>query len=447
MLARSRARHCLAGRPVWRNLTASKSISNRKWLIYCSKIPNQESLRWPVMVGIIVGGVVALIAAVCGIRCCCRRRRRRRGMDPSDPSLLHTSSQAYQPTTKPPAYESPKIVAHDFRPMPKTKDAALPPIPSGEFPLKKKLSDEEWERGMELESLKVKPNQHQPVSKNEAGQPQAGLIPLKTTSFKNPFEAPAHSHNPFNASGLGENRDYNPTSPLSPQRSYSPFSPSNYTRYTTSPFNDPPSRQPSPFSSAASIRSVSYVPPQPSYAAYSSSMVVPQSPSLLDEPKSPYRAYSPLLMPRHEYSAPTPPPAVVDAPSEIAPRDISPLNNESLELGTSYNMRPQSMALDRHLGEHVNQAAVESPSEQKAPIPHGVPEPQPMSPAPGATPQGPQEDRREAAAPLPQELPTRQSIYGAALLPSATASMAPPADETTRTRPEGSRDKNPFRNP
>lgn len=369
-------------------------------------------------------------------------------MDRSDQSLLHTSSQAYQPTVKPPAYESPKLVAHDFRPLPKTKDAALPPIPSGELPPQKKLSDEGWDRGMELESLKAVPTQSQPVSTYETGQPEAGLIPLKTTSFKNPFEAPAASHNPFDVASRGENRDYNPTSPLSPQRSYSPFSPSNYTRYTTSPFNDPPSRQPSPFSSAASMRTVSYVPPQPAYAAYSSSMVVPQSPSLLDEPKSPYRAFSPLLMPRHEYSAPTPPPAVVDAPSEIAPRDISPLNDEPLELGTSYNMRPQSMALDGHPPrEQVNQARAESPSEPKAPFPHDVPEQQPINPATSAAPQRPQEDRREALAALPHELPTRHSIHGPALLPKAPASMAPPADDSTRTRPEGQPDQNPFRNP
>lgn len=309
---------------------------------------------------------------------------------------------------------------------------------------------------MELDSLKSVPTQSQPVSTCQPARPVDGLIPLKTSSFKNPFQAPADNRNPFDASSLGENRDYNPISPLSPQRSYSPFSPSNYTRYTTSPFNDPPSRQASPFSSAASMRTVSSVPPPSPYLAYSPSTAVPQTPSLLDEPKSPYRAFSPLLMPHYEYSAPTPPPAVVDPSSEIAPRRISPLNSEPLELGTSYNTRPQSMALEEHPHRRQHsQSTREPPHEPKAPVPHDGSEQQPIDSAPDVTPQRPQERCLEPAASLPHELPTRNSTYGAAALPLSTPAstqhppepVQPPTGDSTRTLPAGTPDKNPFRNP
>ena len=308
---------------------------------------------------------------------------------------------------------------------------------------------------MELDRLKATPTPIPPVVPNQAAQPEDGLIPLKTPQFKNPFEAPAptsaDNKNPFDASSLGENRDYNPISPVSPQRSYSPFSPSNYTRYTTSPFNDPPSRQSTPFSSAASMRTVSYVPPPSPYMAYSSSTVVPQSPSLLDEPKSPYRAYSPLLAPRYEFSTPTPPPAVTDPPSETAPRNVSPLNHEPLEMSTSYNMRPQSMALEGHSGQgQPNQSRGELPSEEMASIPHEISELKSVDSRPVNASERPQEHHLE----LPQELPTRNSAYGEASLPvGKPASTDPaepvqlPADEASRTLPAGPRSKNPFRSP
>ena len=360
-------------------------------------MPDKISTRWPVMVGSIVGGVVVLFALVCGIRCCYRRRRRRRiNRNRSHQSLLQSSAHAHLPTAKPPAYESPKLAAYDFRPMPKTKDDALPPLPSDEAPPPKKAADEGQNRGMELENMKALPPQRQSVSSFEALQPKAGVAPLKTSVIKNPFEAPVdhRSQNSFDASSRGENRDYNPTSPLSPQRIYSPLSPSNYTRYTTSPFIDPPSRQSSPFSSAASMRTISYVPPYPPYAAYSSSTAVPQTPSLLDEPKSPYRAFSPLLQSRHESSAPTPPPAAVDPPSEVAPRVISPLNSEPLELGTSYNMRPQSMVLDEHRHpEPHTQATGESPNDEKDSARHDAPQQASNNFTPGVTPQEHRTDR------------------------------------------------------
>lgn len=397
---------------------------------------------------------------VCAIRCCCRRRRRRRrrsvrSTNHIDPHL-DISAQGYQSTAKPPAYESSKIAVDDFPQKPKTKDDALPSVPTEDVPRKKKVLDQDYDQGMELDKLKVAPTQTQPLSTYSAAHPVDGLIPLKSPPFKNPFEAPADTKNPFDASSLGENRDYNPTSPLSPQRSYSPFSPSNYTRYTTSPFNDPPTRQSSPFSSAASMRTVSYVPPPSPYLAYSSSTAMPQSPSLLDEPKSPYRAYSPQLMPRYEFSAPTPPPAVVDPSSDTAPRNISPLNREPLELGTSYNTRPQSMALEGqlHRGE-PNQPTGELPNEEKASILHETSTQQPIDSAPAITPERPQENRLEIPTALPQELPTRNSTYGEATSPpmSKPAStdppepIQPPADVSTRTNPAETREKNPFRTP
>lgn len=396
---------------------------------------------------------------VCAIRCCYRRRRQRRrrsirSINHIDSSHLQISVQGYQSNMKPPAYDSSKIVVEDFPQKPKMKkNDALPPIPTEDIPRKKKVLDQEYDQGMELDKLKAAPTSIQPASTNQAAQPEDGLIPLKTPQFNNPFEtpapAPADNKNPFDASSLGENRDYNPVSPLSPQRSYSPFSPSNYTRYTTSPFNDPPSRQSTPFSSAASMRTVSYVPPPSPYMAYSSSAAVPQSPLLLDEPKSPYRAYSPLLTPRYEFSAPTPPPAVVDPPSEPAPRNISSLNHEPLEMSTSYNMRPQSMALEEysHRGQQ-SQARGELQSEEKASIAHELSETKPADSTAAVTPERPQEHRLE----LPQELPTRNSAYGEASLPmSKPTSTDPPepvqlpTDETSRTLPAGSGSKNPFR--
>lgn len=342
------------------------------------------------------------------------------------------------------------------------KDDALPPIPTEDVPRHKKVLDQEYEQGLELDKLKAAPTPIQPVSANQAAQPEDGLIPLKTPHFRNPFEAPApapasatapaDNKNPFDASSLGENRDYNPVSPVSPQRSYSPFSPSNYTRYTTSPFNDPPSRQSTPFSSAASMRTVSYIPPPSPYMAYSSSTAIPQSPSLLDEPKSPYRAYSPLLTPRYEFSAPTPPPpTVVDPPSETTPRNISSLNHEPLEMSTSYNTRPQSMAQEEQSYRGLpNQARGELPNEEKASIVHELSETKPANSTPTVTSERPQEHHLD----LPQELPTRNSAYGETNLPmSKPASTDPPepvqlpADVPRQPPPAGPRSKNPFRSP
>lgn len=408
--------------------------------------------------------MVSLIAIICATRCWCRRRRLRRrrrrsirSIEHIDAPHLHVSAQGYQPNMKPPAYESSKIVVEDIPQKPKTKkDGALPPIPTEETPRKKKALDQEYDQGMELDRLKAAPTPIQPVATNQPAQLEDGLIPLKTPQFKNPFEvpapAPADNKNPFDASSLGENHDYNPISPVSPQRSYSPFSPSNYTRYTTSPFNDPPSRQSTPFSSAASMRTVSYVPPPSPYMAYSSSTAIPQSPSLLDEPKSPYRAYSPLLAPRYEFSAPTPPPAVVDPPAETAPQNVSSLNHEPLEMSTSYNMRPQSMALEGHSHRgQPNPSRGELPSEETASMPHELSEKRPVHSTPAVASERPQEHHLE----LPQELPTRNSAYGEVSLPlgkpaSSTdpaESVQLPADEAPRTSPAGPRSKNPFRSP
>ena len=374
----------------------------------------------------------------------------------SDTTHLHVSAQGDEPTAKPPAYESSKIPIDDFHQRPQSKDDALPPIPTENLSRKTKMVERDYDQGMELDKLNVASAPTQPVSTYHTAQPVDGLIPLKTAPVnKNPFEAPADHKNPFDASSLGENHDYNPISPVSPQRSYSPFSPSNYTRYTASPFNDPPSRQSSPFSSAASMKTISYVPPPSPYLAYSLSAATPSSPSLLDESKSPYRAYSPLLAPRYEFSVPTPkPPTVVDSSSEIAPRNISPLNHEPLELGTSYNIRPQSMALEVHSlrGQH-DQSIGESPKEEKASFSHEKSAgQQPIDSALEVLTERPQEHRLEIPTALPQELPTRNSTYGEAVLPvtKPTSTDPPepvqlPAEASARSLQAGPRETNPFR--
>lgn len=333
--------------------------------------------------------------------------------------------QGYQPTAKLHAYESPKVMACDVRPMRKPKDDVLPPIPTEDVSQHRKDSDDDYDRGMELGNLKALPAPRFSALSYEAVHPAAGLRPIQTSPSRDRLEASAETQtrNPFDTASLGDNREYNPTSPLSPQRTYSPFSPTNYTKYTTSPFIDSPSRQPSPFSSAASMRTISYVPPHPSYVGYSPTSPVPPTPSLLDEPKSPYRAFSPRLMSRHEFSAPTPPlPAVVDPPAAMAPREVSALNHEPLELGTSFNMRPQSLVDD----EHHNPAIRELSSHPKAPIPHDMPEHISQS---GMTSREP---HINALSIPPQELPTRNSFYEADAPPSITTSAAPSHPMQTR---------------
>lgn len=419
-------------------------------LLMTTKMINKTWCRWPVTVGIIAAAVIILFAVCYGIRYCCCRRRRQRGRRYSNQSPPHASSQAYQ--SKPPSYESPRLMPYDARQMSKGKDDPLPPIPSWET-LSKNGLDEDREQGMELGSLEPLPAQNVTVSTLQPNHPAAaGLIPLQISPSMNSFESSTHSHNPFLASNLGENRDYKPISPLSPQRSYSPFSPSNYTRYTTSPFNDPPSRQPSPFSSASSMRTLSYVPPHPPYAAYSSTTMTLQSPSLLDEPKSPYRAYSPRLSPRYRFSANPPPSVVADAPSEVARHETTSLNPEPLELSTPYNIRPQSMSLDQLARREAQGQSTRmvggALDEDHGQVSHNVQEQQPIQSAPNVPSPQP---RNLGMSTLPYELASRHSTQGVTLSipPSVNPSepVQPQTDDSTRTKPDPNPSTNPFRNP
>lgn len=385
------------------------------------------------MIGCIVGGVVALFAAFCGIWCC-RRRRRRRAINRSDRSLLAAPSQGYYPTVKPPAYESPKLAADGSRQMLKTKNDPLRSVPGRESLPNKPAWDARYDQEVELDQLKPVTPPNPPFPTQQTVHSAPGSVTRRYSPTQNPPETPAYYYVPFPAPILAEVRDYHPNSPIPPPRSYSPLSPSISTRYTTSPFDDPPSRQSSSFSSAASMRTMSYVPAHPPYAAYSPYAtyspyaITSPTPPLLDGPKSPYRAYSPRLHARYEHMAQSPPLATVDPSSEHAPRKSSPLNHEPLELSTPYNTRPQSMSLDapprQEQHNPARRTAWEPPNEQQGRLSYDVLQQQPTNPATSLLPQQPRTDILKTAN-HPQELSSGHSIRRPALQLGTPSWMVP----------------------
>lgn len=300
--------------------------------------------RYPVFVGIGIGGLaVALILFGC-VRCLCFRVRRKKSAKYSDKPFDLAPYKGYETAPNPPAYEPPKSAHLNRSQTSRTKNDVLPPMPSSEAANQKQLPNQPSE---DVELGKLEPALSPDFSvvgtkalsdrQNPFEEPSRPLNPLDSKPHPSiPHEAPPPSQNPFDSS---EYQEHKPQSPLSPYRSYSPYPSPINTRYTPSPFTEPPeSRQPSPFLPAAHAR-VSYASPQLPYAPYSPSTSMSRD-GQSNDLKSPYRAYSPALSARslHDH---------ISIQDSLNPfHEPSSINHEPIELSTPYTTRPQSMALD-----------------------------------------------------------------------------------------------------
>lgn len=339
----------------------------------------------------------------CARYICCQTRRRRRTQFPDKP-LGPAPYKGYQSTPTPPAYESPKFAPLDASRQPRTKDDALPPMPNWESTNQKQVLEGQYGQDVELGRLEPVHSQASPMLAAQAPTPIAGLSPTKASPYEqnpfddpthgpntrdasthpqhapdapphgpnpfqpspqapSPYDPPMHSQNPFNSkpphapnpfeplphqgpidAGMGGFQDNNPPSPVS--RTYSPYSASIHTRYTPTPFNEPSEyRQPSPLSPMPNARPLTFNPPQPAYAAYSNLANVPHHSPSSDEPKSPYRAYSPAISangePQHPFAA--------YSPTAAMRHQSTSINAEPIELSTPYTTRPQSLASEQLL--------------------------------------------------------------------------------------------------
>lgn len=300
--------------------------------------------RWPVIAGIVIGGLLLIpIVWCCGRLICChslRSRGPKSRQKSKQSSVFHPPpSQGYKPAPQPPPYESIKNAQLDVN----NNGKASPETPQ---PLPVEAPDDRHGEDVELGRLDPAHAPNGAMLAHQKPTPMARLSPINTrnphhslhqphNSLQQPFSAQYMSNNSLHASYDSLHRrhdtlqhrhdslhalqsslhaqdpfsdplatDYPPHGyrPPSPPRLYSPFAPQRpYSPYS-------PQRACSPY--------LPYSPVSP----YSTGTTKYES-SMFVEHQQPYRAYSPSVSTHYEPS----------------------IWNEPIELPSPYNKRPESL--------------------------------------------------------------------------------------------------------
>ncbi|KAL2827146.1 hypothetical protein BDW59DRAFT_58022 [Aspergillus cavernicola] len=346
------------------------------------KCMDKTYCKWPVIVGIIVGGVILLsvIACIvnclcCGIRCCTgccgcccpspRPKRTKYADDPYHhqpppmpqmPQMPPPNNEyqggyqgGYQAPQAPPTYRGAQVARFDTPSSPgasKMNDDALPAMPVWDNAVTRKVEDTDpHSDSVEMEPLNTmtRPPHRTPSAPRANGAGYMGPPPVRTMQndyypdspgYDDPNPYDYHSHGPGHSPASPYDQPYRDNSPggfhaMSPPNAYSP-QPQAHPQYPigvavspTTDMNRPiPFRQPSP---GFRQPSPGFRQPSPGFRQPSPGFSQPpsyrgMSPSIPSSPPPPFSA-----VPIHEVSEPGRPPSLLQSGRKPVPnsyRDV-----------------------------------------------------------------------------------------------------------------------------